>query len=490
MTQLVLLRIGTALNSWSRRGLTVLFAWATLLLPLHAEDASETLTKEVRSGMLRAATYFRTKVARHGGYVYYSSPDGQERLGEGVASPDQIWVQPPGTPAVGLAYLKAYEATGEKVFLDAAVETAEALLYGQLKSGGWRNSIDFDPKGKLVDQYRNGKGKGKNQSTLDDGSTQTALQFLIQLDRATDFKNAAVHDGARFGMDGLLSAQFANGAFPQIWTGPSAAHPLRAASYPDYDWRTEYRIKEYWNLYTLNDQLAGDVLETLVAAHEVYKETRYLDAIRKLGDFLILAQMPDPQPAWSQQYSYDMHPCWARKFEPPAITGSESQDVIEALMEIYRQTGDRKYLAPIPKAMAYLKSSLLPDGQLARFYELKSNKPLYMTRNYELTYDDGDVPQHYGWKIGSRLDRLQKAYDQLAAGKATRSSGPRKVSVDEVKQILGDLDAEGRWLSTYDGARITGQPKWKVGDKYISSQVFNRNMERLSDYLISSGLKN
>ena len=52
----------------------------------------------------------------------------------------------------------------------------------------------------------------------------------------------------------------------------------------------------------------------------------------------------------------------------------------------------------MPPALAYLKKSLLPDGRLARFYELKTNKPLYFTKTYELTYDDSDMPTHYSFK--------------------------------------------------------------------------------------------
>ena len=63
-------------------------------------------------------------------------------------------------------------------------------------------------------------------------------------------------------------------------------------------------------------------------------------------------------------------------------------------MKIYRVTGDKKYLEPIPRALAYLKKSRLPDGRLARYYELKTNRPLYMTRDgdeYSLTYDDSQT---------------------------------------------------------------------------------------------------
>jgi hypothetical protein len=75
-------------------------------------------------------------------------------------------VQPPGTPAVGLAYLEAYRATRDPFYLKAASDAAGALMYGQLKSGGWTNCIDFDPQGARAALYRNGKGRGKNNSSL------------------------------------------------------------------------------------------------------------------------------------------------------------------------------------------------------------------------------------------------------------------------------------------------------------------------------------
>ena len=116
----------------------------------------------------QAATFYRDKVASHGGYVYYYSVDLKERWGEGKANVDTLFLQPPGTPTVGMAYLSAYDSTGDKFYLDAARETAEALVYGQLKSGGWTQTIHFGPA-KRVGKYRNGKGGNWNASSLDDG---------------------------------------------------------------------------------------------------------------------------------------------------------------------------------------------------------------------------------------------------------------------------------------------------------------------------------
>jgi hypothetical protein len=50
--------------------------------------------------LARAVTFFRDEVATHEGYVWRVSEDLTRRFGEGDATIDQIWVQPPGTPAV------------------------------------------------------------------------------------------------------------------------------------------------------------------------------------------------------------------------------------------------------------------------------------------------------------------------------------------------------------------------------------------------------
>jgi squalene cyclase len=191
--------------------------------------------------------------------------------------------------------------------------------------------------------------------------------------------------------------------------------------------------------------------------------------------------MPEPQPAWAQQYNYKMQPIWARKFEPPGISGSESQDVIETLIRIARYTNQDKYLKPIPSALAYLKKSQLPDGSMARYYELRTNRPLYMSRQgkeYSLAYDDSNLPDHYGWKVSSRLDDITRQYEASSPDE-TRE----KVSEAQVREIVNSLDEKGRWISTYTGERLVGQPKFALHQPYISSAVFSQNMETLSQYL-------
>ena len=477
--------------------LRLLAVLAAATTSAQSAESGGALREQARAALKNAATFYHANVAAHGGYVYYYSVDLQQRWGEGVATRDQIFVQPPGTPAVGMALLKAHRASGDPFFLQASRDAAHALVYGQLQSGGWTQVIDFDPQGSKVALYRNGKGKGRNHTSLDDNQTQAAIQFLTHIDRALEFKDAAIHDAVAFALEALLKAQFPNGGFPQGFTGPVAPHPVIKATYPA-EWPRIWPREDYWNYYTLNDGLAGTVCETFLVAFYAYKDPRYQAAVRRLGEFLLLAQLPEPQPAWAQQYNYAMQPVWARKFEPPAVSGLESEDAVRTLLKVYRFTGDRKFLEPIPRALAYLKKSRLPDGRMARYYELQTNRPLYMNRkgaDYFLTFDDADLPAHYGWKQKTEVDQLEKDFAGAQSGRPHATPTTPVAELEkQVREILAALDEQGRWIVTYSGDRnghdLVGQPSFKPGFRFLSSTVFNRNVETLSDYLNATAARN
>src|SRR5687767_4795448 len=57
---------------------------------LRAEEPKADLREDAKKALKTAATFYRTKVASHGGYVYYYTPDLKERWGEGAASVDTI----------------------------------------------------------------------------------------------------------------------------------------------------------------------------------------------------------------------------------------------------------------------------------------------------------------------------------------------------------------------------------------------------------------
>ena len=452
-----------------------------------AVNQQEQLPATVRAAMVRAVTVFQSQAGYRGGYVYEVSLDGSHRRGEGAATATEIWVQPPGTPAIGEAFLDAYEAHPDPIFLEAARAAADALLFGQLESGGWADRVDFDPKGKNTGRYRDGRGKakGRNYSTLDDDKTQSALRFLIRLDQQLNPKDARIHEAVLYALSGLLSAQFANGGFPQGWQQPVEPGEVVRAGFPTTDWRTVERQKNYWDYETLNDGLAGTVVETLQQAHVALGEQRFRDAQLKFGDFLIRAQLPEPQPAWAQQYNHQLQPIWARKFEPPAAAGAESQDVIRTLLRLFELTGERRFLEPVPAALAWLRRVRLPDGKLARFYELQTNRPIYFVRDtYEPTYDDSQLPTHYSFQGSCHVEQLEEEYKLLSSG-GRRQQKPRSLKTlqKDAESILKQQDALGRWVTDEDGKPVTKIEDGRQSELLLESRVFAKNLTRMAEYL-------
>ena len=458
---------------------------------VNADDAQ--LRRQAAETLRKATDFFTSEVSTEGGYLWLYSEDLTTREGEGRATDTLVWVQPPGTPTIGMAFLNAYHDTHDKHYLEAAKQAGYCLVRGQLRSGGWDYRIEFNPKNRKKYAYRVDepvKGASqRNTTTLDDNTTQAALRLLMQLDKTLDFKDAAIHEAAEFALESLLKVQYPIGAWPQRFTAPPDPDkfPIKKASYPE-SWSWEYPKVSYSTFYTFNDNAINDVIDVMFMASDVYGDERYNAAARRCGDFIILAQMPEPQPAWAQQYDTDMHPAWARRFEPPSITGGESHGVMRALLQLYRNTGDKKYVEPIPRAVEYFRRSELPGGQLARFYELKTNKPLYFTIDYKLTYSDADMPTHYSFKSGSGMDRIEQEYQRLLATDPAKLKPPTTRSrskastkmMQQVERVIASADDRGRWVQS-------GRMKYHGDDdptrKVIDCRTFCTNVRVLSSYL-------
>ena len=421
-----------------------------------APQTAPSLRTQARESLSLAVRFLTDEVATEGGYLWRYASDFSWRQGEGEASETQVWVQPPGTPAVGMAFLQAWEATGDQQYLDAADAAARCLLRGQLRSGGWPYNIDFAPARRRAFNYRTSpRDQGRNNSVLDDDVTQSALCFLTRMDAALGFQDAAIHEAVAYGFAKLIEAQHPSGAWSQVYHGPVNPDdwPVVAASYPE-EWSRTYPRQRYSHLPTLNDGVMRDVIETLIEAARTYDNPEYLAAAERGGDFLILAQMSEPQPTWAQQYTPDMHPAWARRFEPAAVTGGESRWAVSSLLLLYRVTGRAKYLRPVEPALDWFARSVLPDGNVARFYELRTNRPLYFTREYELTYDGSRVPTHYSFAWGNPEPSLRRQYEaliQLNDAERQASLEPRGPGAPEgmetrVTSVINAQDERGAWV--------------------------------------------
>lgn len=469
------------------------------------------LPRKALKTMQKATRYFRKEVSTNGGYLFNYKTDFTMREGEEIATPTTIWLEPPGTPGVGLVYFDAYNATGDTLYLNCAIAAARALAWGQISSGGWGELIDFDPVESKKYHYRRDVEAGdtannrrRNYSTLDDNKTQSALELLMKIDKTLEFKDAEIHRAAIYGLDALIKVQYPNGAWPQGFNKPPdpTKFPVKKAQYPA-TWSHEYTGIKYDKYYTFNDNSMSDDIRILIDAYRTYGDDRYLNSAIRCGDFMILAQMPEPQPAWAQQYNTDMEPAWARKFEPPAITGYESFSVMRSLLDLYVDTGEPRFLEPVPKAIRWAESSLLPGNRLARFYELKTNKPLYFNaprrysnlpkpafpdlKDYTLIYEDTDLPNHYSFqRPGESIERIKSYYNRiLEKGRDTILADRKRIPIvnpDKIREIVNSLDDQGRWVEK--GRLKTRDPEnpYIVTD-IISTRTFNRNMSLLTDYI-------
>ncbi len=439
--------------------LSALFAFFALA----GVEAGTDLQGEAADAIEAAVKFSRTHIACRGGYLWKYSEDMEQWFGEARATPSQVWVQPPGTPSVGLVYLRAYEITGDERYLEAATAAADALIWGQLVPGGWEYRIDF--LGESTWQYRHegDDSSGRNRCTFDDDTSQSATRLLMAVD---DMLNRDPYSqAASYALEFMLESQFPNGAWPQ-W------YPL-SGNYPE----------EYTDYYTFNDGATNDCIDVMMEAYVRYGDERYLGSAKRGGDFIILSQMDPPQAGWAQQYYWNMTPAWGRDFEPPAVCSKVTGRNIRTLLDLYLFTGNETYLEPIPAAISWFSESKIGKDLWARFYELGTNLPIYCDVERKITYDLSEVELEYSW-TGSYGSNPTAMYDEVISkgreqyladrnrelGETERSQKAEALE-PRIREILDALDDRARWIE----------------DGWIYTKTFNQNLDYLLSYLEYSG---
>ncbi len=452
-------------------------ALASLILMAPAGYCADAdLPGDASEAMAQAVEYLRDEVAVGGGYLGRYKLDAEldeiaDQWGEGHATADQNWTQPPGNPSIGFAFLRAWGATGEQEYLDAAIEVADSLVYGQLAVGGWDYIVDHSPAGEKAWQYLHNAASddeslksGRNTGTYDDNVTQHATRLLIAVDLALEQENAEIHEAAMAALEYMLESQYPSGGWPQ-------RYPLSGRGYGDF--------------FTYNDNSIADCIDVMMIAWRAYDDERYFAAVEQAGDFIIATQQPEPQPVWAQQYDHDLKPAWARRFEPPSVTGGETRGVMRSLIRIALFTNDAKYLEPIGPALEWFRRSELTGedkGKWARFYELGTNRPLYFTaETYTLTYDDSNVPDHYSFNqsgFPAGVEKLHLEITEKGIEQYSRDHEPTSLSreaslaraegmEESVRAIVDAQDDRGRWVE---------------GDM-VDMATFGRNITALASYL-------
>jgi hypothetical protein len=420
----------------------------------------ESLRSEAVESLERAVAYFRTLAIR-GGYVHIYDLTTGQRWGEGPTDSETIEVQPPGTPSVGMAFLTAFKATGNQAYLNAAKEAAEALIAGQNDLGGWEHTIRFDrPKRDLV--------------SFDDDQTQSAIRFLVALDQESN--DSSLHTAVDKALEMLLKSQFDNGAWPH--------------RYP--------KQGNYHDFATFNDGGINDCILVMQNAHKYYGKPEYLTSLLLAGGFLLLSQLPPPQPGWAQQYNQYLQPAWARSYEPPSVCPLVTLRNIKTLLDLASYTKDQRYLEPISDALTWMAEVRLPTGLWPRFVELGTNQPLYYDRgrirvksveelqierrtgySYEVDLSDGLAQE------SSRYEVVKKALKKGSTLPTMVHSS--RASDALIRKIISAQDADGKWVSQRVPVKIrTKGEVWQGEYDYhdqVRSGVFVDNVNALCDYI-------
>jgi hypothetical protein len=441
---------------------------AFLLFAFCASGAD--LRKQAEASLKKGVAFFNS-INAHGGYVYNVTPDLSLRWGEGPKDENTIEVQPPGTPAVGKSFLRAYQVTGDEQALNSAKEAAYALIRGQNKYGGWEHTINF-------------ANLSNERVSFDDNQSQSAVSFLMALDQ--QIEDSLLSAATKRALEMMMTTQLSNGGWPH--------------KYPEQG--------NYHDYATFNDGGINDCIRVMLEAYQYFNNDEAIKkSLHKAARFMMISQLPPPQPGWAQQYNEFLQPAWARTFEPPSVCPSVTIKNINTLIDLYLVLGDETLLEPIPDALRWLREIRMENGKWARFVELGTNKALYYDRSRIRVdkLDDLHPERRTGYSYESNLESQLEAssirYEKaLKLGNKslwkeehhvlTKEQVAKRLDVlsIDVKRILETQESSGAWITKNDrfkkrmpnGERWNGQ--YLVMDR-ISSGVFNQNVAILCEYI-------
>ena len=303
---------------------------------------------------------------------------------------------------------------------------AENVLLHQRKSGGWPKNIDMAAEAADEAKMQLQTERGKANSTIDNGGTTQPMSFLAQVCTAT--KDLRFGDAFLRGLDFLLSAQYANGGWPQVYPNP----------------------KGYQAHITFNDGAMAGVLNLLREIGRSGPDYRFVDETRRRRaekavaggiECILNTQVivNGKRTVWCAQHDEKtLAPASARTYEKISLSGSESVGLTRFLMDI--EQPDTRVVAAVEAAVAWFRSAKLtgirvvskPDPSFseghdkivvkdtkapplwARFYEIGSNRPIFCGRDGVIKYSLAEIEHErrvgYGWYGDAPAKLLETDY--------------------------------------------------------------------------------
>jgi len=324
-----------------------------------------------------------------------------------------------------LSFLSTSDATVPSQYAKQPIEwfqsaegrrIADNVLTWQTPHGSWPKNRDtasepFDGKS---DDLR---------GTFDNKATTGELRFLARAFRATN--EPRYREAFLKGLSHILEAQYSTGGWPQFY-------PLS---------------KGYHRHITFNDNSMVRILELLrdisespdYGFLEMAYRTKATAAVTKGIDCILRTQIKQEGKltAWCAQHDEKtLAPAWARSYEPPSISGAESVGVVRFLMSVEKPTP--AIIAAVEGAVAWFRSATIHGIRLekftdasgqddkrvvadpnagplwARFYEIGSNRPIFLDRDSVVRYAFSEIGQErrtgYAYYGGWATRLLTDAY--------------------------------------------------------------------------------
>nr|AAW84077.1 pectate lyase [uncultured bacterium] len=238
-------------------------------------------------------------------------------------------------------------------------------------------------------------------NTIDNEATTVPIRFLARFAQINE--DTASREAVQRGLDYLLKAQYPNGGWPQYF-------PLR---------------RGYHSHITYNDDAMVNVLDLLLdvsLGEEPFdfvdedRRQRAATAVERGIECILRTQIrqEDQPTGWCAQYDPEtLAPAWGRAYEPPSISGAETVGVARFLMRL--ESPSPEAVEAIEGAIAWLDTVGIEELRLewftnsegkrdrrvvedasvgtlwARFYELETNRPLFVDRDGVLRYDFAEL---------------------------------------------------------------------------------------------------
>jgi len=328
-----------------------------------------------------------------------------------------------------------------------AVRIADNVLLYQCDSGGWPKTLAFKKRYNITaivsdaDRPALAALKSRTDSTIDNASTYTEMEYLARVFNAT--KQERFQEGFLKGVDYLLKAQYENGGWPQFYPTPRDKNYLaRIASNRDE--------KDYFAHITFNDEAMVNVMRLLRRITSDNPEYAFVDADRRARcgkavtkgvECILKCQVlvDGKRTGWCAQHDEKtLAPAGARVYEKASLSGNEAVGIVRFLMSL--DSPSPEVVDAVQSAVAWLDSvkirglrqvdkedPSLPGGHdkvvvadpaaeplWARFYEIGTYKPIFCGNDGGVKRSLAEVePERrwgYMWYCKTPADLLTNAY--------------------------------------------------------------------------------